>query len=144
VSLRFLVSVLASACLLLAAACSGGGDGESPTAAPRPTSVPSAAKLVSKDQAFGSASVPAGKDRADSELFSSTNCADDILTITTNHHAVYAELPCDRALPADVSARFIDKPVQVRMVVSEPAKLYVDSSEAGSAEFTVGRIWLEE
>jgi hypothetical protein len=140
-------SLVALACALaLAVACSGGGSRSAgsrstPSAdasRPRPTAVPKAASLVSANVTFGS---PDASDTTDSELFFSTSCTDDVLVVVTSRRAIYAELPCDRALPASQSERFLGKPVQVRLVVANPSKLYLDSKAAGSVEFTVGRIW---
>jgi len=59
------------------------------------------------------------------------------------HGQLYAELPCDRALPQKVVGRFAHVPVRVRVVTAAPAKIYIESKTAGSAEFTVGRVWIE-
>jgi hypothetical protein len=133
-----------SACFgLVLVACSGGSHPSSTaTAAARPTGVPAAAVPLNADTSYGNPSAPAGADPAVTELFFSSSCESDLVALTTNLHIVYAELPCDRALPASVQARFIGKPVRLRAVVGDPAKLYMDSAEGGSVELTVGRMWV--
>ena len=71
----------------------------------------------------------------------SQSCANGLLTIATTTGIVYAELPCDRALPDDVVRRFLGKAVTIRIVPGDPGKLFVDSDTAGSVEFTVGGVW---
>ena len=105
--------------------------------------MPGTARIVGEERALGSAaSTPEGSDEP--HLYFAMSCADDVLTIATSRETVYAELPCDRALPGEAAARFQGLPVLIRIVPSEPGKLYLDSATAGSAEFTVGRVWLEE
>jgi hypothetical protein len=141
-------ALVALACAsVLAAACSGGGSssskpGQTPSgdaSKPRPTAVPQAASLISADVTFGSPD--ANSNPADSELFFATSCQNDVLAVVTNRRAVYAELPCDRALPASQSERFLGKPVRVRVVVASVPKIFLESTAAGSVEFTVGRVW---
>lgn len=100
----------------------------------RPAAVPTAAAETRAEVELGAAS--------DKETLSSMSCADGLLTITTSAHVVYAELPCDRALPDTNVKPFVGQPIHVRAVPSDPAKLYLDSSAAGSVEFTVGRVWV--
>ena len=76
------------------------------------------------------------------ELFFSSSCADGVLAIVTNHHAIYAELPCDRALPHSAQEQFLGKPLELRAVVGNPAKLFMNSAAGGSVEFTVARMWV--
>jgi hypothetical protein len=120
--------------LLFAAACGGGDD----QAVAPPGAVPAGASEVRADldlweqDAVGLARV-----------FSSQACDDDVLVIATTLETVYAELPCDRALPADVEARFLDTEVSIRLRPGE-GKLFVFSAEGGSAEYTVGRMWLDD
>jgi hypothetical protein len=135
------------ACISLLSACGGGGSspaGTGPTlpggaSGTRLAGIPLAASLVSADVTFGSPD--AANDAADSELFFSTSCTDDVLAVVTNRRAIYAELPCDRALPESASSRFLGKPVEVRLVVASTSKVYLSSTAAGTVEFTVGRIW---
>lgn len=153
--------IIAAVCVALAA-CSGGSNDATPTAppgatvapppgavetaaaAPRPDGVPADALPFVVDAEFGSRAAPPGADPATTELFFSMSCKADVLAIATNRRALYAELPCDRALPQDVVARFLGKPVQTRITVAAPAKLFLDSADAGSAQFTVGRVWMVE
>jgi hypothetical protein len=108
---------------------------------PRPAGVPAAAQEERADRDIGAASVPAGADPNTVPMFKSTSCKDDVLTVETTTVNVYADLPCDRALPADRAQPFAGKPVHIRMVVADPSKLFFDSASTGSVEFTVGRIW---
>jgi hypothetical protein len=120
------------ALVMFAAAC-GGGDGD-----PRPATVPRAAPEVRADVDLGE------RDQTGlARVFSSQACDDDVLVIATTLETVYAELPCDRALPADVEARFVDTEVSIRLRPAE-GKVFVFSEEGGSAEYTVGRIWLDD
>jgi hypothetical protein len=89
---------------------------------------------------YGSASASGG----DGEIFYSMGCADGVLVVVTSRRALYAELPCDRALPQSTVDRFLGKPIAVRAVLSNPAKLFLNSEAAGSIEFTVGRVWLRQ
>jgi hypothetical protein len=102
----------------------------------RPAAVPTAAEQARAQLEVGADS------GGDAETLSSMSCADDLLTIKTSQHVIYAELPCDRALPDANVKPFVGQPVHLRAVPSNPAKLYLDSSAAGSVEFTVGRVWV--
>jgi hypothetical protein len=113
-------------------------------AAPRPAGVPQAAQPVVVDREFGSATAPAGADPSGTELFFSMSCVRDVLAVVTNQRVLYAELPCDRALPESATSRFLGNPVQLRIALAEPAKLFLESAQAGSAQFTVGRMWMTQ
>lgn len=102
----------------------------------RPAAVPAAAGQARAEVELGAAS------GGDAETLASMNCDSGLLTITTSAHVIYAELPCDRALPDANVKPFVGQPIHVRAVPSNPAKLYLDSSAAGSVEFTVGRVWV--
>ncbi len=150
---------IAFAALLLTVACGGSkksGPSVAPVASatstaprptvtadarPRPAGVPASATQERADRELGARSVPAGVDPSTVPMFKSTSCADGLLTLSTTTVVVYAELPCDRALPESAARPFVGKPVHIRMVVANPAKLFFDSANAGSVEFTVGRIW---
>lgn len=136
-------TVAGLALLAGAAACSGGREGDGASTAP-PAAVPEAAELVDENIEFGqdAAAPDAPEDAA--HLFYAMTCVADVLTITTTKETVYAELPCDRALPPEIAGRFAYVPVRLRVVTAAPAKLYIESETAGSAEFTVGRVWIEE
>lgn len=140
--------------LIAGVACSGGGSSKAPgapsapgaksavvptitpDARPRPSPVPQSATQVLGSSQYGD---PAA---SGTEQLNALECAADVLAITTSTRVVYAELPCDRALPADAAGRFIGHPVRVRVVPQQASKLYLDSQAAGSAEFTVGRVWV--
>jgi hypothetical protein len=159
-SSRTCIALALTALTLLATACSGGSKAgpatqgaiaTSTTTAPHPTAtadlrpqpsgVPSGAQQERADRDIGAASVPAGADPNTVPMFKSTSCNDGVLTVATTTVNVYAELPCDRALPNDKAQPFGGKPVHIRMVITDQSKLFVDSASAGSVEFTVGRIW---
>lgn len=140
-------------CAVVAAmtACSGGGgapttagrtaaSGATIDTSPRPGGVPAGAVIVTGDLSFGEPA--ADGDPATRQLFYSQSCRDGVLVLVTDRLVIYAELPCDRALPPDRVEPFLGQPVRVRAVLGPPAKLYVESSLAGSIEFTVGRLWL--
>jgi len=143
---------------LLAAACSGGdGKAKSPTVAvpvvttaagtpgaaitadtsARPAGVPGAATQVLASTQYGDAAANGN------ETLTSMDCADGVLTVVTSARTVYAELPCDRMLKPDNVRAFATHPVKVRVVPQAMSKVYLESQSAGSAEFTVGRIWVQ-
>ncbi len=126
------------AAAVLFSACSGGDDGGGST--PAPAVVPQSAHVVAGPEEIGAPDGP--PNNGADHLFFSTSCEDDVLAVVTNQEVVYAELPCDRAVPQEVAERFLGRPVRVRVVPSDPAKLYVESDAAGSLEFTVGRVWI--
>jgi hypothetical protein len=83
------------------------------------------------------------------------DCTDDVLTLATTHETVRAAIPCDRAPGGDVAGRFGGQPVALRIVPLEPdaagcpdgatcAKLFVESAVAGTLEFTVGEVTVQE
>lgn len=122
----------ATVALILAITAACGGDDEGA----RPEAVPAGASEVRADVDLGARDA-VGLPR----VFSSQACDGDVLVIATTLERVYAELPCDRALPEDVEARFIETEVSMRLRPGD-GKLFVSSEEGGSAEYTVGRIWL--
>jgi hypothetical protein len=127
-----------------AAACSGGGDDPAGDASPTAPGVPQrGAVLVDENIEFGQDEAAPDAPANSAHLFYAMTCADDVVAITTTKETVYAELPCDRALPQEVVGRFAYVPVRVRIVTAAPAKLYIESKVAGSVEFTVGRVWIE-
>lgn len=150
---------LPAAALILAAAalagCSGSGGGAStpraatqPPAAgatatadtrPAPPGVPAGAQQLRASAQFGD---PAGSGSTEDERFYSLNCAADVLTIATTRRIVYADLPCDRSLPSKDAQAFLSRAVRVRVVIASPSKLYIESKTGGTAEFTVGRVWM--
>jgi hypothetical protein len=65
------------------------------------------------------------------------------MTIVTSQETVYALIPCDRSLPADVAGRFAGVPVRIRVTPERPPhKLYLESASQGTAEFTVDGVWI--
>lgn len=145
---RWAVVVVAAALGWGAAGCAGGrspqatpGSAATPgvtvAAAGRPAGVPDTATQVREGLSVGD---PAGGP-APLRFFAMT-CDAGVMTVATDGLILYAELPCDRALPAEAVQTFLGKPVRIRVVFGQTgAKLYLESSEAGTAEFTVGSIW---
>ena len=146
-----LFAALTGAALAAGIACSGSGG----TARTSPTAVsgtPGAA--VTADTRSRPAGVPGGAEQvvtatqygdpggSGNEKLAAMSCAADVLTITTSARIVYAELPCDRMLKPENVKTFEDKPVRLRIVPQSASKLYIESQSAGSAEFTVGRVWI--
>lgn len=133
--------MLAGAALLALAfaGCSDDGDGglngAGPDATP-PAAVPPGAEPVREETVLGALSGE-GEERR----FVGSACADDVLVITTDREAVYAELPCDRALPADVTGPFAGREVELRITTGEPRKVFLRIESGESAEFTVGGVW---
>jgi hypothetical protein len=109
---------------------------------PVPPAVPATAVRVVATTEFGQPSAAPDADPRTTPLFFSLSCQGGVLTLVTSTSVVYAELPCDRSLPASAIQPYLGKPLHVRLVMTSPAKLYMDSSQAGSVEFTVGRVWL--
>ena len=141
---RSLVIGAALVATVALAACSGGGRrNAADEPGGRPAAIPPAAAAVTSDTELGHEAPPPDTDPGDIHLLFAMSCATDILRIATTRETVYAELPCDRALPADVANRFGGTPVRLRFAGSTPAKLYIDSKTAGSVEFTVGRVRIE-
>jgi hypothetical protein len=106
---------------------------------PRPSGVPASAEQLRAGAEFGD---PASTDASALKLFS-LDCTADVITIATTGPVFYAELPCDRSLPAMNVQPFLGKPVRVRAVIANPSKLYMESNTAGTVEFTVGRVWMQ-
>ncbi len=110
----------------------------------RPATVPGEAAFIGAARTFGSdPKTPAARDGSP-HLFFHFGCNDDVLVIVTTQVELYAELPCDRAIPPQVVERFLGQPVQIRVVFNDAEKLFVESPVAGSIEFTVTRAWAKE
>ena len=107
----------------------------------RPAAVPDEAEIVRSPTEFGD---PAATSGDESRTFEETACSDATLTIATSKEVVYAELPCDRALPPEVADRFTGDPVRIRITIADSIKLFFESTDGGSVEFTTGRIWIDE
>jgi hypothetical protein len=120
----------------IASATRGISSTVTPDPRPRPAQVASQASQVLGETEFGQAG-------AANESLTSMQCRDGVLEVATTRRVVYAELPCDRALSDAQSQTFLSQTVHVRVVPVSPAKLYINSTKAGSAEFTVGRIWVQ-
>jgi hypothetical protein len=106
---------------------------------PRPTGVPPEAARIVANRTFA-ATAPG----AEAPQLYAMGCKGGVLTIITSQVLqLYAELPCDRAVPDSVAAKFIGHPVEIRVVFGQAVNLYLDSSVAGSIQFTIGRIWVK-
>jgi hypothetical protein len=157
-----LIAGAAATLLVLAVACSGGGDesdgngggrtpagnGGSVPLAARPDGVPAPA-----EQMVGETTL-SGEDGGERLLFS-LMCVDGLLTLVTTRETVYAELPCDRFVGEDAVARFQGLSVDLTICApvaacsrprpnSTDGKLFVVSPAGASLEFTTGHLWREE
>ncbi|MEX2247097.1 MAG: hypothetical protein WEC75_10460 [Dehalococcoidia bacterium] len=152
--LRGSLVVLALSALVAACDDDGGGGGGGGTPGPgvtvaaveivdgnRPAVVPDVAEILRSNEEFGD---PAATSDDDAHRLFSITCADATMTIATTKEIIYAELPCDRALPPPVVDRFAGDSVRVRVQIGEQIKLFFESSDGGSVEFTTGRIWIDE
>lgn len=136
--MRWLPAALPLILSVAALACADGGDA-GPSAG-LPAGLPESAEPMQTAEERPAEVAPGEGGR----LFFSSDCVDGLLSVTTTREIVYAELPCDRALPPEVKERFLGKAVALRIVPGQQSKLYIESQEAGSVEFTVGRMWLVE
>ena len=158
-SLRMFLAGVAAAALVTG--CSGGSDSStaktpgapvSPTATrqpvqddgSRPAGVPPEAVLVRADRTFG-ADLRTPVQGAEPPHLFYLGCKDGVLSVVTSQIVqLYAELPCDRAVPQDVADRFVGHAVRIRLVFGDTVKLYIDSPAGGSIEFTITRAWAKE
>ena len=119
-----------------AAACSDDDAGDA-TATPRPTAIPAQATPVTGEATIGSVD-----GSGDEHTFASASCANDVLAIATDNATIYAGLPCDRMLPAEVTDPFEGVGVVIRIVPGPPQKLFMDLESGESVEFTVEGVWI--
>ena len=154
----FLVGVAAAA---VVTGCSGGSQAGTPSApaarasatvtrqpppddGSRPPGVPPEAVLIRADRTFGGDPRTPAPDGHSPQLYV-MGCKDGVLSVITSQIVqLYAELPCDRAVPQDVADRFAGQPVRLRLVFGDALKLYIDSPIAGTIEFTTTRAWVKE
>ena len=116
----------------------GPGDGS------RPAGVPTEAALIRADRTFGADLQTPAQGGQPPQLFF-LGCKDGVLTVITSQIVqLYAELPCDRAVPQNVADRFVGHPVQLRLTLGDVVKLYIDSPVAGTIEFSITRAWVKE
>jgi hypothetical protein len=140
---RVVAVLLAAVLSLVVFGCDGAGlEPDTPPdaiEASRPTEVPTEAMLVISERTLGSL----GKDSPEESRLFAVECVNNLLAIVTSRVRVYAELPCDRALPPDKVQDFLGDPVIVRIRIfgREDNKLFFQSQTAGSVEFTTGRVW---
>lgn len=115
------------------AACQDGDGGR-----PGSTPAPGQPQSTERDVIY-----PASSASGDQLLFNLT-CTESMLTLVTTVRIVYAALPCDRLLPADVVKRFLGQSVEI-VIRGDPAtKLLFTSKTAGSVEFTVSDVQVED
>jgi hypothetical protein len=134
--LTYMAKYMALTLVVLAAplvAC-GGDEADGP----RPAGVPESAEQVRSETVLRETDID-GRVR---RLFAH-DCMADVLTITTTIESVYAELPCDRALPDEVVQGFLGEAVAVTLRPGGDGKLLLTAEDAGSAEYTTGRMWLQ-
>jgi hypothetical protein len=156
------ILLVSAALLLLSAACSKGPSGTAlpatafstetatglpntgSTAQPRPVGVPTEARFVATDYTFGAVPKTPLPTGWSPQLFY-LGCKDDVLAVVTSQILeLYASLPCDRMVGADVVNRFLGQHIQVRIAFGTAEKLYMESPSAGTLEFTIRGAWAKE
>lgn len=131
------VSAMAAGALLVALMLQGCSNGDSES---HPEGVPTQAQEV-EELPFDPTANPDAQD--DARLLQSMTCAEDILRIETSSETLYAELPCERALPDDIVEQFVGKPVSLAYSTEGTANLALKADTGETATFSVGRIWLD-
>lgn len=161
--LRF-AAVLAAACLLLATACGGSGDGgtAAPTASspspqngtggplvtppPKPAGVPEPARAVSETLRLGSIERRANQPplTTDTRELIAASCDASLMTIETSGETIYAGLPCDRFWDEQAQKAFRGQQVAIVLEVGgERFRILIESLAGAIAEFTVDGIWVQ-
>ena len=119
----------------------------SPTSQPgvvRPSAVPPSAQLVTSDVEFGQPSGAASATPEAPHIFYALSCRDHLLTVTTTRETIYAELPCSQYLLSDDVVRpFLGEPVRVLITTEPQAKLIIQVTPPGAAQFAADRVWIE-
>ena len=118
---------------------SGCGDdsGDGAASTPRPTAVPPQATPIAGEATIGSAD-----GSGEEHVFVSSTCADDVLAIATDRATLYAGLPCDRALPPDVTEPYEGVAVVIHIVPGPPQKVFMDLESGETVELTVDGVWI--
>jgi hypothetical protein len=83
-------------------------------------------------------------ENGEQQIFFTLSCDSGTLTITTTLRTVRASLPCDRLPPPDVIARFQEEPTEVEVRPGPPGKILLRAEAAGSLEFTVEDVRVED
>lgn len=146
---NLLLALAAALAALSIVACSGDGNGggdsgnvDNNTPSARPAALPDTAQHVTQQREFGALEEDASDN--DVHVFVTSSCSDGLLTVETDKETIYAELPCDRALPQETVDMFAGTPVHVRLVPGDPAKIFLEAPDGASVEFTPGNIWVDE
>jgi hypothetical protein len=127
----WVTSLILAAVVAMCSACSDDdGAGES---------TPQAAETASPVATIYPAS--AGGER---QIFFTLSCESKTLTIATTARTIRASLPCDRLPPADVIERFAEEPTEIEVRPGSPGKIFLRADAAGSLEFTVEDVRVEE
>ena len=107
-----------------------------PTPTPeRPADVPSSAELVTAD-----IRLPAGDDRR----FFSLRCEEDLLAVATTAETVFATVDCtDYWLSDDVLRPILGAPVEIRVAVNDPSRLFIDAGDRGVLRFDADAVWID-
>lgn len=104
--------------------------------AARPAGVPADAVVVTASARYAAAEAGA---------LLRMSCAGGLLTVVATRLELYAELPCERALPQEQVQPFLGVPIEVRISAgSGENKLRIASADAGLVEFSPGAIWVSE
>jgi len=158
--LRF-APVLAALCLLVGAACDGGGtagpttfspspengsDGPLVTPPPKQPSVPEPAQAISQTVRFGSIERRANQppQAIDTRELVGASCGEAVMTIETSQETIYAGLPCDRFWNEAAQEAFQGQDVAIVLEVSsERFRVLIENVAGAQAQFTVEGIWVE-
>ncbi len=134
---------VAAMCILLLGACAQSK--EEATQVSRAAGVPASAQPVTGDLELGHIEHALGPspDVSQARTLEGLSCSDDLLIARTDVETLYAQMPCDRFLPADAVDRLTGKPAAIRLDASGGLRLFIEST-AGTAEFTVLGVWVEE
>ncbi|MDP9238824.1 MAG: hypothetical protein M3P30_15730 [Chloroflexota bacterium] len=105
----------------------------SPTEVPRPSGVPSSAQMVDNDVVLGDVSDAI-------YFFRDSQCAGDLLIVSTTKAVIYAETPCANIITPEYVRRLVGQPVRVRLVAR---RLFVEALFVNSFQFDVERVWVD-
>jgi hypothetical protein len=78
------------------------------------------------------------------QVFFTLSCESATLTITTTLRTIRASLPCDRLPPTQVIERFHEEPTEIEVLPGSPGKIFLRADAAGSLEFTVEDVSVDE
>jgi hypothetical protein len=81
---------------------------------------------------------------SEQQVFFTLSCESATLTITTTLRTIRASLPCDRLPPTQVIERFHEEPTEIEVLPGSPGKIFLRADAAGSLEFTVEDVSVDE